>query len=55
MEAETWALELSDYVHLNPGSGNWCPWGLGKHRRAVEAEGIGPPPTREEVSARLRC
>ena len=53
VEEGAWALELSEYVHLNPVCVGIL--GLGKHRRALEAQGIGPPPSREAVSERLKA
>ena len=52
VEDGAWALELSYYVHLNPVK--TAAFGLNKRRQKVEALGIGPPPSREEVTARLK-
>ena len=51
VEGGQWALELSWYIHLNPVRTQ--AMGLDKRQRAAERAGISPPPTAEEVSARL--
>jgi hypothetical protein len=52
IEGGVWALELSYYVHLNPL--RTARFGLERGRRRAGVAGIGPPPTKEEVSARLK-
>ena len=52
VEDGSWALELSWYIHLNPV--RIQDLGLDKRRRGEERTGILPPPTPEELSARLK-
>ena len=52
IEGGQWALELSTYVHLNPV--RIQALGLNKRKRRAESQGILPPPTKEEVTARLK-
>jgi REP element-mobilizing transposase RayT len=47
-----WAVELSRYIHLNPVRVEAL--GLDKRKQRVASLGIGPPPTRDEVTARLK-
>ena len=51
--AGAWLGELADYVHLNPV--RVLAHGLGKAERQAEQKGLLPPPTREQVTARLTC
>ena len=44
-------LEVSVYLHMNPVATK--AFGLGKKERAVQAAGIGTPPSREVVERRL--
>ncbi len=52
VEGAAWAYELSLYIHLNPV--RTFAFGLDKQRSRAEARGLGPPPTPEEVTARLK-
>ncbi len=52
VEEGAWAQELSYYVHLNPV--HTSEFGLDKRQRKIQSAGIGPPPSREEVTARLK-
>ncbi len=47
----SWALQVSEYLHLNPVRVKGL--GLGKRERKAERLGILPPPTPEMVRARL--
>lgn len=49
----SWLLEASLYVHLNPV--RVAALGLGKSARAAERRGVLPPPTPDELTARLRA
>jgi REP element-mobilizing transposase RayT len=51
VEGEGWGIALSEYVHLNPV--RIKALGQGERTRAAERQGLGRPPTREEVAARL--
>jgi hypothetical protein len=51
VEDGAWVLELSLYIHLNPVATEAL--GLGKRVRAVQRQGIAPPPTAAEVTRRL--
>ena len=52
VEEGAWVHELSMYVHMNPVRTLAC--GLDKRRRKAESRGLTRPPTREEVTARLK-
>lgn len=52
VEDGSWAHELSLYVHLNPV--RTAAYGLDRRRRKAESKGLGPPPTPESVTARLK-
>jgi REP element-mobilizing transposase RayT len=52
VEEGSWVQELSIYVHLNPVRTD--AYGLGKIVRSAESQGLTAPPTREEVTARLK-
>ena len=47
-----WAYQLSCYVHLNPIRTR--QFSLDRHHRDAEAKGVCPPPTKKQVTARLR-
>jgi len=52
VEDAAWAYELSLYVHLNPLRVKAL--GLSKRDRKAANQGVGPPPSTQEVSARLK-
>lgn len=52
VEGSGWAYELSLYVHLNPVK--TLAFGLDKKQNRGEAKGLVPPPTAEQVTARLK-
>lgn len=52
VENSAWAYELSLYIHLNPV--RTLAFGLDKKKNDAEAKGISPPPTPEQVDARLQ-
>ena len=52
VEGAAWAYELSLYIHLNPV--RTFAFGLDKQRNRAESQGLGPPPTAEQVSTRLK-
>lgn len=52
VEEGKWALELSRYIHVNPV--RIQALGVDKRGQRAASLGIGPPPTREEVTARLK-
>ena len=52
VENGQWALELSTYIHLNPV--RIQALGLDKRSRQAESMGMMPPPSKEEVSYRLK-
>ena len=52
VEEGAWAHELSMYVHLNPV--RRLAYGLDKRNQKAEARGLARPPTREQVTARVK-
>ncbi len=52
VEEGAWVHELSMYLHLNPV--RTLAFGLDKRNQKAEAAGLKRPPTREEVTARLK-
>ena len=52
VEEGAWVYELSQYVHLN--SVRTLEFGLDRGRKQAEGKGLAPPPSPEEVSARLK-
>lgn len=52
VEGGAWALDLSLYVHLNPVRVEAL--GLDKRKQRAARQGILPPPSTEEASARLK-
>jgi putative transposase len=52
IEDAAWAYELSCYVHLNPIRTR--QFSLDRHHRKAESAGYSPPPSVQQVTARLR-
>jgi REP element-mobilizing transposase RayT len=52
VEEGAWAHELSLYIHLNPV--RTLDFGLDRNRRKADGQGLTRPPSREEVTARLK-
>lgn len=52
VEEGAWVYELSQYVHLNPV--RTVRFGLDKRQDRVEGQGLGSPPSAEEVARRLQ-
>jgi REP element-mobilizing transposase RayT len=51
VEAESWGLEVSRYIHMNPVSTE--EMGLGKKAKALQRQGWAGAPSPEEVARRL--
>jgi len=52
VEDGQWVLELSAYIHLNPVRIE--DLGLDRRKRRAESQGILPPPSKDQVTARLK-
>jgi hypothetical protein len=52
VEDGAWAYELSLYVHLNPL--RTAGFGLDRRRKQAEGRDLAPPPSKEQVTARLK-
>jgi len=53
VEGSGWGLEASIYIHMNPVATEGM--GLGKRQMAAQRQGLGRPPTREELERRLKA